>query len=86
MVVWRFPGPASARVYVQADEDPRTLFAKGLQGEQEAAWLTPGHRYLFELVEWDGADGTNDGPVLARVTVDESGNLSEQTFDRGTIP
>ena len=86
MVVWRVPGPASARVYVQADEDPRTLLAEGLQGEQEAAWLNPGHRYLFELVEWDGADGTNDEPVLARVTVDESGNLSEQTFDRGTIP
>jgi hypothetical protein len=74
-VLWSFPSDSGARVYVQMDGNPRTVFATGPRGEQEARWISPGHRYRFELFEWDG---TSNGRLLATATVDEQGNVQEQ--------
>lgn len=83
IVQWNSPAGSSARVYVRRDSSPKQFFAEGFQGSEQATWILPGHRYVFEMVGWDG---TKEGPWLATVRIDEHGNVSGQTFQREEIP
>jgi len=53
-------GPANARVYVQMDNTPRTLFAEGASGTQAAPWMTSGHLYIFVLQDPNGNEIARD--------------------------
>ena len=75
-------GVTNAHVYVQMDSNPKQLFAQGLEGKQEAPWISESHRFVFELFGWDGIDG----PLLARITIDEQGRVARQTFVDGDNP
>ena len=77
IILWNSPGDTSARIYVQRDSDPRGLFTESLQGDEEAEWIIPGHRFVFEMVDWDGKI---EGQLLATVTIDEQGNVSSHSF------
>ena len=83
IILWNSPGDTSARVYVQRDSDPKGLLGETLQGDEKAEWLIPGHRFVFELFDWDG---TIEGQLLATVTIDEQGNISGHTFIGTEIP
>ena len=83
MILWNAPDETIARVYVQKDSDPKVLYAEGSQGDEQETWIVPGHRFVFELVGWDGA---REGPLIATATIDEQGNVSSQTFGGGTVP
>ena len=67
-LTWTAPGFISARVYVREDNDPRKLVSEGLQGDEKIPWIIRGHRYVFELFEWDGI---KEGSLLMTATIDE---------------
>jgi len=64
-VHWRARTP-NARVYVQEDNRPETLFAQGRSGVQAAPWIQRGHLYNFILRDLNGNE-------LARTQVNMRG-------------
>ena len=46
--------PDRSRVYVSTDNSRPRLFAEGASGNQDAPWITPGHRYVFVLRDPNG--------------------------------
>jgi len=52
--------PASARVYVQVDNNPSQLFAEAPSGTQAAPWIEAGHVYLFVLRDMNGNELARD--------------------------
>ena len=82
-ILWNSPPYTSARIYVQRDSDPRGMFTESSQGDEKKDWLIPGHRFVFEMFDWDGK---KEGQLLATVTIDEQGNVSGQTFVSTEIP
>ena len=83
IIMWKSPGDTNAHVYVQMDSNPKELLGDGLQGYEQVTWIVPGHRFVFELFDWDGKI---EGPLLATVTIDEQGNVSSHTFIGTEIP
>ena len=82
-IMWNAPSGTSARVYVKRDSNDKNLFGDGLQGYEKVTWLTPGHRFVFELYAWDGK---TEGSLLAIVTIDEQGNVTSKSFVGAKIP
>jgi len=57
-ITWN--GPADARVYVSADNEPLKLFAAGQSGTQLANWIEPGHQFVFVLMDGNGNEIARD--------------------------
>jgi len=60
-------GPADSRIYVEADGNPRQLFASGASGNQPAPWIRNGHRYIFILEDARGREIARDENDLRQI-------------------
>ena len=63
----------NARLYVQIDGRAEQLVAQDLEGTRKEPWILEGHKYVFELYD---TDGKIKEQLLARVIIDEQGNVS----------
>lgn len=52
----RWQAPATARVFVQVDNQRPRLFAEGASGEQAANWISSGHLYVFTMRDQNGSE------------------------------
>jgi hypothetical protein len=57
-ITWQ--APATARVFVQVDNDAARLFAEGASGTQQAPWIESGHLYVFMLRDQNGNEIARD--------------------------
>jgi hypothetical protein len=57
-ITWE--GPENSTVYVQVDYEAPRPFAVGRSGVQSAAWMMPGHLYVFTLRDVNGAEVARD--------------------------
>ena len=57
-VTWQ--APATARLFVQVDNNPVQLFAEGPSGTQQAPWIESGHIYVFMLRDQNGNEIARD--------------------------
>jgi len=64
-VTWR-NAPEGSRVYVITDNGRQRLFASGASGNQDAPWITRGHRYTFVLRDQRGNEIARDQVDLRR--------------------
>ena len=80
-ITWQSQGTTNASVYVQKDNEPEQLFARGRSGTQAAPWIEQGHLYVFSLRDVSGAE-------LTRTQIDlrssSGGNRRRYSGNRGS--
>ena len=63
-VAWKTGNGASGQVFVSENGSPEQLFAEGVEGSQDAPWISTGTTYEFRLYE-----GKDHAKQLASVKV-----------------
>ena len=63
-ITWK--APASSKVFVQVDQNPKQLFSTDASGSQPAPWISSGRKYVFFIEDASGREIARDERDLRR--------------------